>query len=136
MAGQTRGRARKSNASKKGYKRIRSDKMAPVEIKDRQMPERPETLSHLANQWWDAVVPRMFALGFVDQLDAKALELAATAWANFQRTDHTEYFKRYWTIVAKFPLTPSDRQKIRDVDPQEKETNEFLSFINLKKPAG
>lgn len=84
MANGKRGRAPKPTALLKLNGTYRADRHGSQLPEPTGKPSRPEGLSTLAMQFWDAVIPGLIELGVATSVDQKQLEAMADWWADYE----------------------------------------------------
>ena len=87
-------------------------------------PVKPDHLSVLASDHWNAVVPELVAMGVAKGVDAHALAAMCEQWALWRSVENTptqrgQALDRWLKIGGKFGMTPSDRAGL-DVRPKSK----------------
>lgn len=105
-------------------------------------PVRPTTMSKVAMELWDAIMPELDRLNFVTALDQTQLEAMCEWFAEYKAwceqpmcketlSGKQKSYVLFMEIAAKFGLTPLDRRKLRPREPKE-QVSEFTQFLRSK----
>ena len=136
LANSTRGRRKKTNAERKqSLATPRPDKLPTPELTVKREPKKPQTLTGAASTWWDGCVPLLWENGYVNDLDRYALTSCAIIWSMYQAAidddrvaDVCRMATLYKQITDKFPLTPGDRQKLKEATPEQAKEHPLDAF--------